>query len=130
MANEERSRIEAAAAYIGWRSALRPRVGVILGTGLGDFTAALETEAVVSTRDIPNFPVSTVESHAGELHLAGLANFNHQLRPSADDETSTSNSRVTPAGLADGLGLGSVLWRERQYAPVRGSPACCVWRST
>ena len=36
---------------------------------------------------------------------------------------------LTPTGLADGLGLGSVLWRTgRQYAPMIGSPAFRVWR--
>jgi purine-nucleoside phosphorylase len=73
MATEERTRIEAAAAHVRGRSKLRPEVGVILGTGLGDFAGALETEAVVAYREIPHFPVSTVESHAGELHLGRLA---------------------------------------------------------
>ena len=73
MASELVTQIEAAAASVRGRSALRPEVGVILGTGLGDFAGALETEAVVPYRDIPHFPVSTVESHAGELHVGRLA---------------------------------------------------------
>ena len=73
MAGDELARIEAAAAFVRGRSALRPEVGVILGTGLGDFADALETDAVVPYQDIPHFPVATVESHAGELHLGTLA---------------------------------------------------------
>jgi len=73
MAGEERKAIEAAAAFVRARSSLSPEVGVILGTGLGDFAGALATEAAIHYRDIPNFPVSTVESHAGELHLGRLA---------------------------------------------------------
>ncbi len=46
---------------------------MILGTGLGDFADALELETVVPFAEIPHFPVSTVESHAGELHLGRLA---------------------------------------------------------
>jgi purine-nucleoside phosphorylase len=47
-------------------------VGIILGTGLGDFAGALADAAVVPFDEIPHFPVSTVESHAGELHLGVL----------------------------------------------------------
>src|SRR5206468_8895533 len=63
---------EAAAAVRG-RSRTRPEVGIVLGTGLGDFADALAVEAVIPYRKIPHFPVSTVESHAGELHLGSLA---------------------------------------------------------
>jgi purine-nucleoside phosphorylase len=67
------SQIHAARDFLRGRTRLAPRVGIILGTGLGDFADALDTEAVVHYRDIPHFPVSTVESHAGELHLGRLA---------------------------------------------------------
>lgn len=73
MAVELKSRIEEAAQAIRARTKLRPRVGIILGTGLGDFANALETDAVIPYREIPHFPASTVESHAGELHLGTLA---------------------------------------------------------
>ena len=73
MATELKSRIEEAAAAVRAKSALSPEVGVILGTGLGDFADALRDRAVVPYREIPHFPVSTVESHAGELHLGRLA---------------------------------------------------------
>jgi purine-nucleoside phosphorylase len=68
-----RREIDEAAAAVRARSRTKPEVGIILGTGLGDFAHALTTEAVIPYRDIPHFPVSTVESHAGELHLGTLA---------------------------------------------------------
>lgn len=73
MASELLERIRAATAYVRDRSTLVPDVGVILGTGLGDFANALDGEVVVPYEDIPYFPHSTVESHAGELHLGRLA---------------------------------------------------------
>lgn len=73
MAGELRSRIEAAAAFVRARTPVRPEAGIILGTGLGDFADALQGETIVTFRDIPHFAVSTVESHAGELHLGQLA---------------------------------------------------------
>jgi purine-nucleoside phosphorylase len=69
----EVQRIEEAAAAIRARTRIRPGAGIILGTGLGDFAAALTPDAVIPYADIPHFPVSTVESHAGELHLGTLA---------------------------------------------------------
>uniref|UniRef100_A0A832I497 Purine nucleoside phosphorylase n=1 Tax=Eiseniibacteriota bacterium TaxID=2212470 RepID=A0A832I497_UNCEI len=73
MAGDLRQRIEEAAAAVRSRAATRPRVGIVLGTGLGDFASALATEAVVPYGEIPHFPVSTVEGHAGELHVGTLA---------------------------------------------------------
>ena len=45
-----------------------PEVGVILGTGLGGlFVQEIKNQQVVEYKDIPHFPVSTVESHKGKL---------------------------------------------------------------
>jgi len=71
--SELAGRIREAADHVRRACSLVPEVGVILGTGLGDLTNALETAAVVPYREIPHFPRSTVESHAGELHLGRLA---------------------------------------------------------
>ena len=73
MTSELSSRIEEAASAVRARTKVRPEVGIILGTGLGDFADALEAETVVPYAEIPHFPRSTVESHAGELHLGRLA---------------------------------------------------------
>ena len=44
-----------------------PDVAVILGTGLGGLVAEIEVSAEIAYGDIPGFPLSTVESHAGRL---------------------------------------------------------------
>ena len=73
MASELSNRIREAAEYVRSRTPLVPEAGIILGTGLGDFADALQGEVVVPYGEIPHFPHSTVESHAGELHLGRLA---------------------------------------------------------
>ena len=52
----------------------RPEVGIILGTGLGDFADNIEVKYSLEYKDIPGFPVSTVEGHKGRLifgHIEG-----------------------------------------------------------
>ncbi len=44
-----------------------PEVGIILGTGLGDFGDKIETETILDYASIPGFPVSTVEGHKGRM---------------------------------------------------------------
>ena len=75
MTSELKARIDEAAAFVRQRTkgAPAPELGIILGTGLGDFASTLEGAAVVPYEDIPHFPRSTVESHAGELHVGRLA---------------------------------------------------------
>jgi len=73
MAGEQLEQIHAAAEAIRRRTKVEPKVGIILGTGLGDFANAVKGETVIPYGEIPHFPVSTVESHAGELHLGTLA---------------------------------------------------------
>jgi purine-nucleoside phosphorylase len=51
----------------------QPRVGIILGTGLGGLAGDIDTEALLPYADIPHFPHSTVASHAGRLVCGRLA---------------------------------------------------------
>lgn len=62
--------VEAAADVVRARFDRVPEVAIILGTGLGGLAARIESPTVIDYRDIPGFPLSTVESHAGRL-LAG-----------------------------------------------------------
>jgi purine-nucleoside phosphorylase len=50
-----------------------PRVGIILGTGLGGLAEEIQAEAALSYSDIPHFPVATVQSHASRLVCGQLA---------------------------------------------------------
>jgi purine-nucleoside phosphorylase len=68
-----RERIAAAMQAIRGRWDRTPEVAIILGTGLGALATRIETEAVVDYADIPGFPLSTVESHAGKLLCGRLA---------------------------------------------------------
>ncbi len=65
--------IEAAAAVVRARYALVPEVAIVLGTGLGGLARAIESPVAIEYGDIPGFPLSTVESHAGRLLCGTLA---------------------------------------------------------
>ena len=64
--------VERAAAAVRARWAVRPEAAVILGTGLGGLAREIAVEAEVPYGDVPGFPLSTVESHAGKLLLGRL----------------------------------------------------------
>jgi purine-nucleoside phosphorylase len=66
-------RIEGAADVVRGRFGRRPDVAIILGTGLGGLAERIEVEATIEYGDIPGFPLSTVESHAGRLLCGRLA---------------------------------------------------------
>ncbi len=67
--NEENliSKIKEAAAFILQSCAFRPKMAVILGSGLGDYGDLLEGAQYIDYKDIPHFPVSTVQSHKGRF---------------------------------------------------------------
>src|SRR5271163_4260336 len=52
----------------------KPKVGIILGTGLGALAHEITDQTVIPYDKIPHFPLSTVESHAGELVFGKLGN--------------------------------------------------------
>lgn len=65
---------DSAAETIRSRSVHQPRIGLILGSGLSPLADAIEQADAIPYGEIPHFPVSTVEGHAGQLvigHLAG-----------------------------------------------------------
>jgi purine-nucleoside phosphorylase len=51
-----------------------PEFGVILGSGLGNFTEEIAIDFIIKYEDIPNFPVSTVEGHKGSLVFGKIGN--------------------------------------------------------
>jgi purine-nucleoside phosphorylase len=51
---------------------IRPRVGIVLGSGLGMVAEGLEDATIIPYRDIPGFPSTTVGGHRGELVLGSL----------------------------------------------------------
>ena len=65
-----RALIDAAACAITSRWPYTPHAAIILGTGLGALAREIRVEAEIEYGDVPGFPLSTVESHAGRL-IAG-----------------------------------------------------------
>jgi purine-nucleoside phosphorylase len=59
--------VSAAAAVVRARFARPPEVAIVLGTGLGGLAKEIDVEATIPYADVPGFPLSTVESHAGRL---------------------------------------------------------------
>ena len=59
--------INAAAAYIRARIGQCPTVGLVLGSGLGDYADTLEDPVRIPYADIPGFPISTAPGHVGAL---------------------------------------------------------------
>jgi purine-nucleoside phosphorylase len=53
--------------FLKAKGMINPDAGIILGTGLGGLTAKVENRIEIDYKDIPNFPVSTVEGHEGKL---------------------------------------------------------------
>lgn len=65
-------KIQETKEYIQSKYATTPSVGVVLGSGLGDLATKITIECELSYKDIPNFPISTVEGHAGKLIFGQL----------------------------------------------------------
>jgi purine-nucleoside phosphorylase len=65
--------IQAATKHLKPLLSNSPKVGMILGTGLGGLAKQITNEKKIASADIPHFPRSTVESHAGNLVSGDLA---------------------------------------------------------
>ena len=60
--------IKKTAAFVRTRTEdFAPEVGIILGTGLGDFADKIDARFIIEYKDVPGFPVSTVEGHKGRM---------------------------------------------------------------
>jgi len=69
-------RIKDTAAYLETKIAVKPEVGIVLGTGLGGLVQEIEVDIAIPYEEIPNFPVSTVEGHSGKLIFGTLGSKN------------------------------------------------------
>lgn len=70
---QHQQEVEAAVEFLRARLPLRPKVGIQLGTGLSGLADGLEVKYSIPYEEIPHFPRSTVESHAGKLVCGLLA---------------------------------------------------------
>lgn len=64
--------IEEIADFITKGSGMRPKIGIICGSGLGSLADMIQDPKIFEYEKIPNFPVSTVEGHAGRLVVGTL----------------------------------------------------------
>ena len=69
-------KIQEAKKFVSARTRLRPKFGVILGTGLGGFTKRMKNKVEIPYDEIPGFLPSAVEGHAGTLVIGTLKDRN------------------------------------------------------
>lgn len=69
-------KIKDTSSYILKETRYKPTIGIILGSGLGDLANEIEEQDVLAYKDIPNFPISTVPGHKGQLVIGKLKNKN------------------------------------------------------
>lgn len=69
-------KIEQAANFVKSKANFTPKVGVILGSGLGDFVNKIENQIVIPYSEIPNFKKVTVKGHSGNLILGTVKGVN------------------------------------------------------
>jgi|SRR5215831_6528507 len=60
-------------SYLKKGYSFTPEVGIVLGSGLGNFSNEIEVEKEISYNDIPHFPVSTVEGHKGKMIFGNIS---------------------------------------------------------
>jgi purine-nucleoside phosphorylase len=104
-------RLTSARAVVRERTSLSPRIGVVLGSGLGDFAERLSNAVAIEYRELPGMPTPHVAGHAGRLVLgeigavpvACLAGRAHVY------EGHTAQDAVFGVRLLAELGVGAVL---------------------
>ena len=65
-------KIQETADFLKKKMPTNPKIGIILGTGLGNLVTELKDKTEISYETIPNFPLSTVEGHSGKLIFGKL----------------------------------------------------------
>jgi len=70
--SDDYTKVHEAAATVGRRIGARPDVAIVLGSGLGDFTASLRDSITIPYAEIPHWPASAVIGHAGMLVVGTL----------------------------------------------------------
>ncbi len=93
------------------RSSIVPRIGIILGSGLGDAVAFLSVSASMSYEEIPHFPRSGVEGHRGRLLLGSHAGKDVVVMQGRFHlyEGLTPSEVTFPVRVMDALGVRSLI---------------------
>jgi len=66
--------IKETTSFLETKTSLNPIAGIVLGTGLGNLSTEIMVDVAIPYSEIPNFPVSTVEGHSGELIFGTINN--------------------------------------------------------
>jgi len=66
------NQVRESAYFLTKNISIRPKVGIVLGTGLNDLCNYIHDKKIITYTEIPNFPVSTVEFHKGQLIFGTL----------------------------------------------------------
>ena len=69
-----KTKVTESVEFINQKSKIKPKIAIILGTGLGKLAEDIKEKEIIPYSEIPNFPVSTVQSHSGNLVLGKLGN--------------------------------------------------------
>ena len=72
--NDYMNKLHETEKFIKEKIQMIPRIAIILGSGLGSLADDIEGKTVLPYKEIPNFPVSTVAGHKGELIFGKLNN--------------------------------------------------------
>ncbi|PCI98829.1 MAG: purine-nucleoside phosphorylase [Flavobacteriales bacterium] len=67
-------KIEETKAFLESKTNTKPFAGIVLGTGLGNLSTEIKIETAIPYSEIPNFPVSTVQGHNGQLVFGTINN--------------------------------------------------------
>ncbi|MFH1823886.1 MAG: purine-nucleoside phosphorylase [Candidatus Firestonebacteria bacterium] len=70
--SELKDKVNESVEVIKKYSKIKPDVGIILGTGLGGLAHEIKNKVEINYKDIPNFSISTLETHAGKLVLGNI----------------------------------------------------------
>jgi purine-nucleoside phosphorylase len=68
----EYEKVQEAVNFIKGKTDLSPEIGIILGTGLGGLADKIRDSVVIPYKEIPNFPVTTIETHLGNLVIGRI----------------------------------------------------------
>jgi purine-nucleoside phosphorylase len=103
--------IDASAAYLRSRLKHRPRIGIILGSGLGEFGDGLQASQSVPIDSVPHYPRATVEGHVGTIvagKLGGISLLVFQGRVHLY-ESGDLESALYPIRIAHRMGIKILL---------------------
>jgi purine-nucleoside phosphorylase len=106
-----RKKLQETISYLGQQTNIRPRIAVVLGSGLGDFAEQLNSKTTIPTSKIPSYPHSTIVGHKGNLifgWLAGIPVLAFQGRVHYY-ETGTLETILYPIFVAHRLGIKTII---------------------